>query len=60
MTTKEQERDELWEYLEESGIAMKEELCLVTSINGYSLESVESVLYCRTGYRSLEQIQEAE
>ena len=55
-----EKRDELWDYLTELGIATEEELSLVTSINGFSLDSLESVLYCRTGYRSLEQIQEAD
>lgn len=53
-------RDELWDYIAELGIATENELSLVTSINGFSLDTLESVLYCRTGYRSLEQIQDAE
>jgi hypothetical protein len=52
------ETEELWDYLEEMGIATSEELRLITSINGQNLESLESVLYCRTGNRSLEQIKE--
>ena len=52
------ETEELWDYLEGNGIATEEELRLVTSINGQNLESLESVLYCRTGNRSLEQIKE--
>lgn len=55
-----EKRDELWDYLRETSIATEDELSLVTSINGYSLESLESVLYCRTGYRSLEQAKENE
>jgi len=47
--------NELWENLVEYGFATEEELCLVTSINGSSDETLESVLYCRTGYRSWEQ-----
>ena len=54
------EKDALWDYLEETGIATKDELCLVCCINGTSLDTLESVLYARTGYRSLEQIQDAE
>lgn len=52
--------NKLWDYLEETGTATNKELCLVTSINGLNLEALESVLYVRTGYRSLEQITEAE
>ena len=54
------ETTKLWDYLTESGIATEEELQLVTSINGTSCETLESVLYVRTGYRSLEQIEECE
>ena len=60
MKTNEQKMNELWDYLEENGIATKDELCLVTSINGNNLESMESVLYARQGYRSLEQVLEME
>ena len=51
------DRDELWDYLAETQTATEEELRLVTCINGHSLETLESVLFARTGYRSLEQIQ---
>ena len=54
------ERDALWDYMEELGIATEEEMRLVATINGDSLESMESILYARTGYRSLDQIQESE
>ena len=50
------EKEKLWDYLIETGTATDNELELVTSINGYNIESLESVLYCRTGYRSLDQI----
>jgi len=50
----------LWVYLTEKGIATTEEISLVTSINGCNLDSVEDILYYRTGYRTLEQIQEME
>ena len=53
-----QEQNELWDYLIESQIATEAELCLVTAINGNNLEALESVLYVRTAYRSLEQIRE--
>ena len=53
-------RDELWDYLLETQLATEEELQLVTSINGFSLETLESVLYVRTAYRSLDQIKEME
>jgi len=52
--------NDLWDYLTETGIATTDEISLVTSINGHNLESLESILYSRTGYHTLEQIQEME
>ena len=51
---------ELWDYLIDNEIATEKEINLVTSINGTNLDSLESILYSRTGYRSLEQITEME
>ena len=52
------EQTELWEYMEEMEIATRDEMILVTKINGMTLESLESILYVKTGYRSLKQIQD--
>ena len=49
---------EIWDYIVEIGIATEDELRLVTSINGTNEDSLNSVLYSRTGYRSLEQLTE--
>ncbi len=46
------------QYLIENYIATEEEINLVFNINGHTLESLESILYARTGYRSFEQIRE--
>ena len=54
------ERDNLYDYLFDYGHSTEEEIRFVTSINGYSLDSLESILYSRTGYRTLEQIEEME
>ena len=43
----------LIEALIEAGVATVGELALVTNINGYSLETLEAVLYARTGYRDI-------
>lgn len=51
---------ELEEFLLDYQIATEEEISLVCSINGENLESLEDILYVRTGYRSLEQIIESE
>lgn len=42
-----------YEALIEAGVATEGELALVTNINGYSLRTLEAVLYARTGYRDL-------
>jgi hypothetical protein len=53
-------KERIWDYIIESEIATDEELKLVTCINGYNEETLNSVIYARTGYRSVEQLQEAE
>jgi len=50
--------EKLWDHMIDYGIATEAELSLVTSINGYNEQALKDVLYCRTGYRSLEQIEE--
>ena len=49
-----------WDYLVDNGIATDLELQLVTCINGYSIETLNSVIYARTGYHDIEQIEECE
>lgn len=48
----------LYDYLLETGVCTEDELSLVTSIMGTNIDTLESILYSRTGYRSLEQIEE--
>ena len=52
--------NELYDYIVESGIATNDEVSLVCSINGTNEDTLNSILYSRTGYRSLEQITEME
>ena len=47
---------EYWLYLVEAGIATEAELRLVTYILGYSVETLDKVLFVRTGYRFIEQL----
>jgi len=54
--TRDQRRDSLWDYMLDEGIATKEELMLISQINGFTLETMLAVLYARTGYHSLKQI----
>ncbi len=51
---------QIWEYLVETGLATEEELKLVTNICGYSVETLENVIYSRTALNSFEQLQEAD
>ena len=52
--------DNIWDSIINYGIATDDELQLVTSINGYSVESLNDVIYCRTGYHDIEQFEECE
>lgn len=48
----------MWEEMVELGIATDEELGLAVALCGVTEETLKSVLYIRTGYRSLEQMNE--
>ena len=50
--------DSLWDYMVDNGIATDEEISLVVCINGYTEETVNKVLFVRTGYRNWEQYKE--
>ena len=47
--------EQMWDYLIEQDIATEDELQLVTNGWGYSKDTLETVLYVRTGYSSFEQ-----
>lgn len=46
----------VWEEMVELGIATDEELGLATALCGTTEETLNRVLYIRTGYRTLEQM----
>ena len=46
----------MWEEMVELGFVTDEELGLATALCGRSVQTLESVLYIRTGYRSLDQL----
>lgn len=48
---------EIWDYIIENDIATEEELRLVTNINGYSKNTLNDVIYSRTGYQDIEQLE---
>ena len=52
--------EQMWDYLVEGCIATRDELVLVTNINGYNEQALNDVLYVKTGYRSIEQLEECE
>lgn len=51
-------KERIWQYLIDSGIANEEELELVTDVAGYSVKTMEAVIYAKTGYNDLEQLME--
>ena len=46
---------ELWDMLLNDGLATEQTLQVITSINGYTLETLNDVLYAVTGCRCIEQ-----
>ena len=48
--------EDVWELLVDMGIATDEELQLVTSINGYNIDTLNDIIYVRTGYHDIEQL----
>lgn len=48
--------NEAWDKLEELGVS-EETLQVVTDINGYSVETLEDVLYTVEGYQSFDQLE---
>ena len=51
--------NEMWDNLKTHDIATQSELELVTYINGYSVDTLNDVLYVRTGYRDWQQYMES-
>jgi len=49
---------EAYDYLIEHEYFTSEELNLITSINGYTVDTLNDCLYSRYGYRDLEQMLE--
>ena len=50
--------EQVWDLLSQYDIATENELRLVTTINGYSIDTLNDILYARTGLRSIEQLLE--
>lgn len=54
------ELEEIYDYFINYGIATEEEIDLVTAINGYNEETLNDILYARSGYHDMEQYTEYE
>lgn len=59
-TNTEKEYNDLWNLIVDNNIATDDELDLIQRINGWRLETLEDVLYVRTGYRDAQQYRECE
>ena len=55
-----QQIEKLWDLIVNYELATVQSLQLVTRLNGYTLETLEDVLYALTGYHSYEQFMENE
>jgi len=47
-----------FEKITDYGIATEKEISLITDINGYNEETLNDVIFCRTGYRDIEQYED--
>jgi hypothetical protein len=48
----------LWDELVDNGYFTEDELKLITSINGYSVKTLNECIFARYGYRNLKQMME--
>lgn len=52
------EIDDAWSFLVDNEFFTQAELELLTSINGYNMDTLNDALYARYGYRDIEQMEE--
>lgn len=50
----------IYDFILENGFASEETLQVITAINGYSVETLNDVIYATTGYHSMKQYIECE
>ena len=50
--------EQIWDLLIDYNVATQDELDLVTSIDGYSIDTLNSIIYARTAYQNIEQLME--
>lgn len=53
-------KDDLWDKFLELGLFTEDELDLVTSMKGYSINTLNEALFCRYGYNDLNQMEGGE
>lgn len=56
-TTLGETMSEAWDTLLSLGVS-EQTLQIVTSINGYTMDTLEDILYAHTGYRTFEQLED--
>lgn len=52
--------NKIFDFIVEWNIATEEEIQLVTNINGWNEDSLNDIIYVRSGYRNMEQYKESE
>ena len=52
--------NKIFDFIGEWNIATEEEIQLVTNINGWNEDSLNDIIYVRSGYRDMEQYKESE
>ncbi len=52
--------NKIFDFIVEWNIATEEEIQLVTNINGWNEDSLNDIIYVRSGYRDMEQYKESE
>lgn len=45
--------EEYYNYLIDTSIVSEETVNIITDINGYSKNTLDDILYCKTGYRDI-------
>lgn len=52
--------NQAYNFIVDNEICTEAEAELVTSINGYNIEAINDIIYCRTGYHDIEQLHDCE
>lgn len=55
--TREEQEERAWDTLIQLGVS-EQTLRIITSINGYSMTTLEDVLYAYSGYRTFDQLED--